>query len=97
MDYRIYRPCRHDLVEGLAVEQVDLVEEGGASGQFGNPPHRLGLAVDEVVDNCDILAASQEFNHSMAADIAGAAGNQNVHKSVPSMAAGSLCGLCVVL
>ena len=49
-------------------------------GQRPNATQRFFMAVAEIIDNDDIMPGAEQFQRGMAADITGAAGNQNFHE-----------------
>ena len=70
-------PARaHQAVEQDAVADI-------ADDQLGLRRHRPIEAGGQVVENDDPLAASDQLQNHMAADKAGAAGDQNAHAAQP--------------
>jgi hypothetical protein len=51
----------------------------GLVGQSLDAPQRFGIAVAQVVHNHDFMACVQEFDASVAADVACSAGYKDSH------------------
>ena len=84
MDHRPgLRGLPEDALQGVPVEQVDLVEGERLSAQVLDPAQRLPAGVDQVVDDRDPVAALQQFQAGVRADVAGAAGDENMHGTPP--------------
>ena len=67
----------------IEVDQVDLVEGEGAPAQGLDPAQGLPARVGQVVDDRDLVAAVQQFQAGVTADITGAAGDENMHGTPP--------------
>ena len=61
------------------VEQVNLVELGGAASEFSDALEGLLGRVREVIHDNDVVACLEQFKYSVGADVAGAAGNEYLH------------------
>ena len=79
------------LEEGLhafEVEQINLVEFGGAAGQLGYTLEGLLRGVGEVIHDHDLVACLQQFQYGVRANVAGAAGNEYLHDVLSSKNSG---------
>ena len=72
------------LLHGRAVAQVGLAEGEVLAGDAADAVQCLGLGVDEIVDDDDLMSRVEQFYASVAADIAGAAGDQYLHNAMTS-------------
>ena len=81
MDDGVERPLlvAEDRRQGRLITQVDPGEAGAAAGDRRHPPQGLGLAVTQIVDDEDLMARRQQFHAGVAADVARAARDQDVH------------------
>ena len=72
-----------DLFESGLIQKVAFNESEVFAGDLLDPAQGFFLAVAKVVDGYDIVAGLQEFDASVGADIAGAAGYEDgiVHVS----------------
>ena len=70
-------PAQQGLVSDIALIEFDLL-----AGELFHPVQALGVGVAEIVDHNDTIAAFQQLNTGMGTNIAGTAGNQNVHGNV---------------
>ena len=78
MTASIWRAREHG-VQACAVAQVDPVEDQRSARELLDPAQRLLLAVAEVVDDGDVVAGPQQLHAGVAADVAGSAGDENLH------------------
>ncbi len=58
---------------------VDLVERRGLTSNFCDIAHSRVVCIIQIVSNDDFVACIQQFHSGMAADIAGATGNKDIH------------------
>ena len=79
VDHRLDRVAGEDAVEAGPIEEVDVMECGGAPGQLFDPVKRLFVAVGKIVDDHHVVAGAQQFKDGVAADVARAAGDQDCH------------------
>ena len=68
------------LVEGRAVQKIHFVKFERFSGDALDAPQALRVGVDEVVRHNDRVSGVQKLHAGVAADVSGAAGNENVHR-----------------
>ena len=69
----------HARAKGLGVADIDLMEFQGLVSQSLDPTQRLALAVAQVVHHDELMARVQQFNASVAADVARPTGYQYSH------------------
>ena len=81
----------HDGIDGVRVEQriecyaighVAGDQRDRAPGQRLNASHGLARAVDEVIDDHDVIARLEQGEHGMRADIARAAGHEDTARTM---------------
>ena len=65
--------------ERRLVEEIDDVEGRGATGELAGPLDRRRLGVGQVVEDRDVVTGFEELDDGVAADVAGAAGHEDVH------------------
>ena len=68
-----------ESLHAFEVEQVNLVELGGAASEFSNALEGLLGRVREVIHDDDVVTCLEQFKYSVGADVAGAAGNEYLH------------------
>ena len=68
-----------ESLHAFEVEQVNLVELGGAACEFSDALEGLFGRVCEVVHHHDLVACLEQFKYSVGTDVAGAAGNEYLH------------------
>jgi len=61
------------------VAQIHLDKGNGLPHNFLHPADRLTAGIDQIVGNHDVVACMDELHTGMAANIAGAAADQNRH------------------
>ncbi len=71
-----------DFPEQRLVPDVALVEFQGFAGEGLDPIQTLGVGIAEVVHNHHAVAAIEQLQAGVGADITGAAGDQNVHGDI---------------
>ena len=74
MDHRVDLVLAEDFVQFLLVQEIHRVALGLHAGDAGDALQHLGLGVAEVIDDDHLFACLDQLYHSVAADIAGAAG-----------------------
>jgi hypothetical protein len=79
---RVRRLLEH-CAQRVEVEQVHLVKGDGFAAQRFHPPDRFPARVAEVVDDGDPATGVEQFQAGVAADIAGAAGDDHMHPVSP--------------
>ena len=72
-----------NAVERRTVAHVVLIEGHVLAGDLLYAFDGLDVGVDQIVDDDDIVAAFKQLHAGVAADIAGAAGDEYVHASSP--------------
>ena len=77
MDDRCYRVAGKERVQRGAVADVAFDEGRGFACQRADAAQRFGGAVDEVVEDDDVMPCLQEDEDGVRADVAGAAGDEN--------------------
>ena len=77
------RALGEDLLHILMAGHVCIVEAEVLAGDLLDPIQNHGRSVIIVICHYDIVASVQQFDAGVAADITGAAGNQNCHSLVP--------------
>jgi hypothetical protein len=60
-----------------ASSHVDLVERRRLAGDALDPAHGFDLAVDEVVDDHDVVAVVEQLDGGVRADVARTAGDED--------------------
>jgi hypothetical protein len=65
----------------LAVADVTLDQRERTPGDLLDPRNRLRAAVAEIVEDDDFMAGLEQFHASMGTNIAGTAGDKNIHVS----------------
>ncbi len=78
VDHRDDRVRREDTFERGRVAHVGLDEDRRGPRDALDAPDRFALAVDEVVDDDRHEAGGQQFDAGVRADVAGAAGDEDV-------------------
>ena len=68
------------LVEGRAVEKIHFAEFERLSCDALDAPQALRVGVGEIVRHNDRVSGVQKLHAGVAADVSGAAGNENVHR-----------------
>ena len=71
-----------DLLHGLAVADILLVENRGDTRDLLNLIHNVRLRIGQIVHDDDLISRLQKLDAGVAADKAGAAGNQNFHQKI---------------
>ena len=79
MDDRVRLGAGEQLLHARQIQQIDVVELGGAPGKLGDALQRSFGGIREVIHDHHLVARVQQLKHSVGADIAGAAGDQNLH------------------
>ena len=79
MDDRVRLGAGEQLLHTRQIQQVYVVELGGTPGKFGNALQRSFGGIREVIHDHHLVARVQQLKHSVGADIARAAGDQNLH------------------
>ena len=79
MDHRLDRHAGEHGVQAGAVQQVNPVEDQRPARELLDPAQRLLLAVAQIVHDGDLMAGTQQFQAGVAADVAGAPGDENLH------------------
>lgn len=75
------KPVRIEkLIESCAVQKIHFVVFERLSGDALDAPQALRVGVDEIVHHNDRMSGVQKLHAGVAADVSGAAGNENVHK-----------------
>lgn len=69
--------AREQVVEHGLRARVALDKDRGAPGNFTDAPHRLSMAVDQIVENDHVIAVREQLDTGMRADVTGAAGHEN--------------------
>ena len=68
-----------NLVQQCLITDIALVEGNLLAGDHLHAVQALRVRVDQVINDNRLVTCFNQFNTSVAADIAGAAGNQNFH------------------
>ena len=71
---------RENPAHQVFIPHVSPVKAQGLAGDLPHPVQRLGVGIAQVVHHGDFIAGIQQLHAGMGADIAGAAGNQYIHK-----------------
>ena len=75
------KPVRIEkLIESCVVQKIHFVVFECLSGDALDAPQALRVGVDEIVHHNDRMSGVQKLYAGVAADVSGAAGNENVHK-----------------
>ena len=78
---RQVRVFAEDLVHGRAVGDVGLDETEVLAGDLFYAGQGLGAGIVEIVHHDDVVPRIEQFNAGVAADITGAAADQDCHKN----------------
>lgn len=79
MNNGIKRVVRKKRVELFFVLEVKKMRRNMRAGDLFDPFQDFLAAISKIVDNGDGIAALDKFDDSVAADVSGAAGNEDVH------------------
>ncbi len=83
MDHGLHRVGGEHGVQGRAVPDVHLVEGEVLAGDGADGVQRLGLGIDKVVHDHELVARVQQLHAGVAADVPGPAGDKNLHGEPP--------------
>ena len=79
MDYRVDRLVGEELRELVLVPHVEDMEGHVLARELLETADDRGLGVAEVVDDDDVVPLGEQREDRVAADIAGAAGDEDPH------------------
>ena len=82
MDHRVDAFPLKNSIQRFGIQQVVLIESQFFSGDLLYPFQGLFAGVTEIVHYHHLVARFQQLYTCVAADIAGAAGNQNRHLQI---------------
>ena len=88
MNHSIGANLLEEGLHALEVEQINLVEFGGAASQLGDALEGLLGRVSEVIHDDDVVACLEQFKYGVRANVAGTAGNEYLHDVLSSKNSG---------
>ena len=77
-----------ESLHAFEVEQINLVELGGAASEFSDALEGLFGGVGEVIHDDDVVACLEQFKYGVRANVAGTAGNEYLHDVLSSKNSG---------
>ena len=73
-----------DFAQQCLIPNIALVEFDRFAGQFLNALQTLRIGVAQIIDDDNTIVAIQQLDAGMGTNIAGTAGNKNIHDYLPS-------------